>query len=398
MKKLTFLLVGLLAFTITSCSDEDPNINVLPSEQMTVAPVLEIPTVLDYVVIQSIEDDLNTGEDETIVGNETVEAGTFTWSAADSDYNGEIQYFIQLAPAGSDFVDTARLFSAGVTDLSKTFTFNDLNIALNRLDDYLIANGEAGVNFGATNAIDVRIMAVAGASQATIYSEPVTINVTPFEVIIVETPVLFLVGSPQGYYGLSEWTPTTAMEMRYIGNGTTKVFEAYVKVAAGNGFKFISEQADWGDLTGNYGTIGGAQNGNLENSGGSGDIKVAETDGDGLYYIQVDIDNLTYKAVKMNWGIIGDATAGGWNDETPMTYDFATNKYSLDATLSTGGMKFRSSNTGNFIYNDAWKFNVGVSDPTVTYNGGAGNFPIAGGSYTLGLIINFDGTAVVSGL
>lgn len=129
MKKLTFLLVGLLAFTITSCSDEDPNINVLPSEQMTVAPVLEIPTVLDYVVIQSIEDDLNTGEDETIVGNETVEAGTFTWSAADSDYNGEIQYFIQLAPAGSDFVDTARLFSAGVTDLSKTFTFNDLNIA-----------------------------------------------------------------------------------------------------------------------------------------------------------------------------------------------------------------------------------------------------------------------------
>ena len=100
----------------------------------------------------------------------------------------------------------------------------------------------------------------------------------------------------------------------------------------------------------------------------------------------------------MNWGIIGDATAGGWNDETPMTYDFATNKYSLDATLSTGGMKFRSSNTGNFIYNDAWKFNVGVSDPTVTYNAGSGNFPIAGGSYTLGLIVNFDGTAVVSGL
>lgn len=398
MKKLTFLLVGLLAFTITSCSDEDPNINVLPSEQMTVAPVLEIPTVLDYVVIQSIEDDLNTGEDETIVGNETVEAGTFTWSAADSDYNGEIQYFIQLAPAGSDFVDTARLFSAGVTDLSKTFTYDDLNIALNRLDDYLIANGEAGVNFGATNAIDVRIMAVAGASQATIYSEPVTINVTPFEVIIVETPVLFLVGNPQGYYGLSEWTPTTAMEMRYIGNGTTKVFEAYVKVAAGNGFKFISEQADWGDLTGNYGTIGGAQNGNLENSGGSGDIKVAETDGDGLYYVQVDIDNLTYKAVKMNWGIIGDATAGGWNDETPMTYDFATNKYSLDTTLSTGGMKFRAKNASQYIYSDDWKFNVGVSDPTVTYNPASGNFPITGGSFTLGLTINFDGTAVVSGL
>lgn len=389
MKKLTFLLVGLIAFTITSCSDEDPNINVLGSEQMTVAPVLEMPTTLDYVVTET------TGD---VTGNEELEAGTFAWSAADSEYNGEIQYFVQLAPAGSNFVDSARLFTAGVTDLSKGFTFGDLNKAMNRLNKLLVSNGAEAIAFGESNAIDVRIVAVAGISQSTIYSEPVTINVTPYEVIVVETPVLFLVGAPQGYYGLSEWTPTTAMEMRYIGNGTTKVFEGYVKVAAGNGFKFISAQADWGTLTGNYGTISGAQDGNLENSGGSGDVKVAETDGDGLYYVQVDIDNLTYKAVKMNWGIIGSATANGWDGETAMTYDFATNKYTITAALSTGELKFRTKNTGQYIYGDDWKFNVGVSDPTVTYNAGSGNFPIAGGSFTLGLIINFDGTAVVDGL
>ena len=388
MKKLTFLLVGLIAFTITSCSDEDPNINVLGSEQMTVAPLLEMPLTMDYVVTET------AGE---VVGNETSEAGVFTWSAADSDFNGEIQYFVQFAPAGSNFVDSARLFSTGVTDLSKAFTFGDLNNAMNRLNTLLVANGSEGITFGEANAIDTRIIAVAGVSQATIYSEPITINVTPYQVIVVDTPVLFLVGNPQGYYGLSEWTPTTAMEMRYIGNGTTKVFEGYVKVAAGNGFKFISAQADWGTLEGNYGTIGGTQDGNLENSGGSSDIKVAENDGDGLYYVQVDIDNLTYKAVKMNWGIIGAATAGGWSDETEMTYDFATNKYSITAALSTGEMKFRSKNTGQFIYGDDWKFNVGVSDPTVTYNGGAGNFPVTGGTLTLGLIVNFDGTAVVSG-
>ena len=61
-------------------------------------------------------------------------------------------------------------------------------------------------------------------------------------------------------------------------------------------------------------------------------------------------------------------------------------------------MKFRSKNTGQSIYGDDWKFNVGVSDPTVTYNGAAGNFAVTGGSLTLGLIVNFDGTAVVSGL
>ncbi|WP_432672062.1 SusE domain-containing protein [Flavobacterium sp. SM2513] len=398
MKKLTFLLVGLIAFTITSCSDEDPNINVLPGEQMTVAPVLEIPTVSDYVVIESIADDLNTSENEEIIGNEELEAGSLTWSAADSEYNGEIRYFIQLTPAGSDFVDSARIFADGVTDLSKSFTFGDINNAMNRLNKLLIANGRPGIQFDEANPIDARIIAVAAISQSTIFSEPVTINITPYEVIIVETPVLFLVGAPQGYYGLSAWTPTTALEMRYIGTAQEIIFEAYVKVASGDGFKFISDQADWGSLSGNYGTIGGAQDGNLQDDGGSGDIKIAETDGDGLYYVQVNLTTEKYKAVKMNWGIIGAATAGGWNDETAMTYDFATNKYSINATLSAGEMKFRSKNAGQFIYNDDWKFNVGVSDPTVTYNGGAGNFSVAGGTLTLGLIVNFDGTAVVSGL
>lgn len=375
LSSIAFLLVATLA-----CENDDQTI-----VQATGGPELLTPTDGNIYAL-SIE-------------NENAEATTLVWNHASYDEQTMANYSVEIATAGTEFATiidgltgdeiTAEAPATTTTNRFAVWTVDLLNtIAIN-----------TGIEPFTEGELEIRIKSSLGANTELVeYSNIVKIKVTPYVAIEPETPVLFLVGSPQGYYGLSEWTPTTAMEMRYIGDGTTKVFEAYVKVAAGNGFKFISEQADWGDLTGNYGTIGGAQNGNLENSGGSGDIKVAETDGDGLYYIQVDIDNLTYKAVKMNWGIIGDATAGGWNDETPMTYDFATNKYSLDATLSTGGMKFRSSNTGNFIYNDAWKFNVGVSDPTVTYNGGAGNFPIAGGSYTLGLIINFDGTAVVSGL
>ena len=375
LSSIAFLLVATLA-----CENDDQTI-----VQATGGPELLTPTDGNIYAL-SIE-------------NENAEATTLVWNHASYDEQTMANYSVEIATAGTEFATiidgltgdeiTAEAPATTTTNRFAVWTVDLLNtIAIN-----------TGIEPFTEGELEIRIKSSLGANTELVeYSNIVKIKVTPYVAIEPETPVLFLVGNPQGYYGLSEWTPTTAMEMRYIGDGTTKVFEAYVKVAAGNGFKFISAQADWGALTGNYGTIGGAQNGNLENSGGSGDIKVAETDGDGLYYIQVDIDNLTYKAVKMNWGIIGDATAGGWNDETPMTYDFATNKYSLDATLSTGGMKFRSSNTGNFIYNDAWKFNVGVSDPTVTYNGGAGNFPIAGGSYTLGLIINFDGTAVVSGL
>lgn len=375
LSSIAFLLVATLA-----CENDDQTI-----VQATGGPELLTPTDGNIYAL-SIE-------------NENAEATTLVWNHASYDEQTMANYSVEIATAGTEFATiidgltgdeiTAEAPATTTTNRFAVWTVDLLNtIAIN-----------TGIEPFTEGELEIRIKSSLGANTELVeYSNIVKIKVTPYVAIEPETPVLFLVGNPQGYYGLSEWTPTTAMEMRYIGDGTTKVFEAYVKVAAGNGFKFISAQADWSALEGNYGTIGGAQDGNLENSAGSGDIKVAENDGDGLYYIQVDIDNLKYKAVKMNWGIIGSATAGGWDNETAMTYDFATNKFSITASLAAGDMKFRAKNASQFIYNDDWKFNVGVSDPTVTYNAGSGNFPIAGGSYTLGLIVNFDGTAVVSGL
>lgn len=368
MKNITKSLIALIAVFAISCSSDD--VENRPVVTPIDAPVLAAPGDGNSYVL-SLE-------------NAASQAERFVWSSANFDQDVAVQYEVELDKAGNEF--------ANPRSLGSVIGANQISVSVETLNAAVMgAGGEAFIE----GNFEVRIKASLNDSFEPMYSNIATISITPYVAI---DPKLFLVGNPQGYYGLSEWTPTTAMEMRYIGNGTTKVFEAYVKVAAGNGFKFISEQADWGALTGNYGTIGGAQNGNLENSGGSGDIKVAETDGDGLYYVQVDIDNLTYKAIKMNWGIIGSATANGWDGETAMTYDFATNQYSITATLAQGEMKFRAKNASQFIYNEDWKFNVGVSDPTVTYNATSGNFQIAGGSYTLGLIINFDGTAVVSGL
>ncbi|NMH27161.1 SusE domain-containing protein [Flavobacterium silvaticum] len=382
MKKLSFLLMGLLVFGLNSCSDDDPAINIYGDEQIDVAPVLEVPTPTDYVVVEDT--------------NEAEQAGTFNWSAAELTYNGAVSYYVQLAPAGSDFVNATLLSTSAVTDLTKSFTFLDLNVALNNINSNIVAAGGDPIDFTMPYSVDVRVMAISGASEATAYSNLETITIAGYEDVFVPTPQLFLVGAVQSYYGLGGWDNTTAMPMRYIGDGTTQVFEAYVKVAAGDGFKFIGQQGSWDN--GNYGTIGGAQDGNLENSGGSGDIKVAATDGDGFYYVQVDIDNLTYKAVKMNWGIIGAATAGGWTDETAMNYDFASNTYSLTATVTDGEMKLRSKNTGQYIYSDDWKFNVGNSDPMVTYNPAAPNFTVTGGSHDFTLSLDIQGTATVGGM
>ena len=366
MKNISKSLIALFAVLAFSCNSDD--VQDRPTIIGVDAPVLLAPEEGNsYLLLQE------TGANQ---------AERFVWSKANFGEDVAINYEVQIDKVGNEFANPQSLGAViGGTQLS---------VSQETLNTGVIASGgEAFVE----SVYEIRVKASVNDSFEPMYSNTMTISVTPYVAI---DPVLFLVGAPQAYYGLNQWDNSTAIAMRYIGTGTTKVFEAYVKVAAGEGFKFIGEQGTWDN--GNFGTIANAQNGVLENSGGSSDIKVAEVDGSGLYYVQVDVDNLTYKAVKMNWGIIGSATANGWDGETAMTYDFATNQFSITANLAAGEMKFRSSNTGDYIYNDAWKFNVGVSDPTVTYNAAASNFPIAGGSYTLGLIVNFDGTAVVSGL
>lgn len=366
MKNITKSLIALFAILSLSCNTDD----------VEDRPVV---TGIDTPVLQAPED----GNIYTLVlENASNQAERFVWT--DANYNGavEITYTVEMDLAGAAFANAQSLGSA---------------IAANQLSVSVETMNTAALNLGAeafeAAAFEVRVKSTIGAGLSPMYSNTASITVMPYVAI---PPKLFLVGAPQQYYGLNQWDNTTALEMRYIGDGTTKIFEAYVQVASGEGFKFIGEQGTWDN--GNFGTIGGNQNGTLENSGGSSDIKVAETDGAGLYYVWVNIDNLTYKAIKMNWGIIGSATANGWDGETTMTYNFASNTYSITTALATGEMKFRSSNTGNYIAADAWKFNVGVSNPMVTYNASAGNFPITAGNFTLGLSIGFTGNATVTGL
>ena len=366
MKNITKSLIALFTVLAISCSTDD--VEDRPVVTPIDAPVLLAPEENNSYVL-AIENAANQVE-------------RFVWTSANFDQNVAINYTVQLDKAGNEF--------AAPQDLGSVIGTTQLAVSVETLNTKVIAAG--GTPFEA-GTYEVRVKASVNDTAEAMYSNVSTLAVTPYVAVI---PDLFLVGAPQAHYGLNEWDNTTAIALRYIGSGTTLVYEAYVKVAAGQGFKFIGEQGTWDN--GNYGTFGGVQDGNLQNDGGSGDIKVAETDGDGLYYVQVDLDEMTYKAVKMNWGIIGSATPGQWNDETPMVYNFAANKFTLSTPLTDGELKFRAKNASQYIYSDDWKFNVGVSDPTVVYNAASGNFPITAGTFNLELTVNFDGTAVVGGL
>ena len=365
MKNITKSIFAFIAILTMACNTDD--VQDRPTIEGVDAPVLSAPETGNTYVL--------------LLENMSLQAERFVWSEA--NYNGDVavSYTLEMDVEGGDF--------SAPQSLGGTIGALQLSVNVETLNTASLALG--GVAFTASN-FDIRVVSSASGFDM-MESNKVTITVIPYTSI---DPVLYMVGAPQAYYGLNGWDNTTAIEMRYIGDGITKIFEAYIKVAAGEGFKFIGEQGTWDN--GNFGTIGGAQDGVLENSGGSSDIKVAENDGSGLYYVRVNIDDLTYKAVKMNWGIIGDSTPNSWNGETAMSFDFNSNTYSITTSLINGELKFRSSNTSQFIFAEDWKFNVGDSSPKVAYDINAPNFPITAGTFTLGLSIDFLGNATVTGL
>lgn len=362
---LKYSLFSALFLTAMSCSDDDTTMVTTAG-----APVLIAPAAGTNIVL---EEDLPTNP-----------AVTFVWNHANYDVATQVNYNVEVAKVAESV--TGEYVAAGPSTSNRFLT-----LTVEELNEAAIA---AGLEPFVAGELSVRVTATLGdADVLPMVSNTINITVTPYTAIL---PQLFMVGAVQGAYGLGEWDNTTAMSMRYIGDGTTRVFEAYVKVGAGQGFKFIGEQGTWDN--GNYGTIGGAQDGNIHSDGGSGDIKVAEADGEGLYYVWVDIDNLKYKSVKMNWGIIGDATPGGWGAETPMTYNFADNKFTISTTLTAAKLKFRAKNAGDFIHGSEWAFNVGDSDPKVTYNAAAPDFNVTAGNRDIELQIDLQGNATVTGL
>lgn len=108
------------------------------------------------------------------------------------------------------------------------------------------------------------------------------------------------------------------------------------------------------------------------NGGGDNIPVTVESD----YSISLDLSHpnaYTYTANR--WGIIGDATPGGWDNDTNMTWDSGKKVFTATLNLkASGSFKFRA--------NDAWAVNMGGALGALTQDGG--NLSIASdGNYTV---------------
>lgn len=190
-------------------------------------------------------------------------------------------------------------------------------------------------------------------------SNTVMVNVTTYSDITIS--YLYVPGEYQG------WNPGGAPKL-WSTNGF--IYEGYIWVPGGGTRKFkFTSAPNWGGV--NYGFNGNP--GELSTDGGASDLDLPANENGQLYLLRVNTTALTWSATATDWGVIGSATPGGWDNSTPMDYDPATGLLTAQVAMTAGAFKFRANND--------WGINLGgspVGDPYLDYGGNDLNNSTAG--------------------
>ena len=146
-------------------------------------------------------------------------------------------------------------------------------------------------------------------------------------------------------------------------------------------FKFKPNADNWDNDLEYDGAAEGAT-GKVADNGGS-NMPAPET---GFYKIVLDLNAMTYNLVKINTvGVIGDATANGWDSDQDMTWNPDGYWHIDNLTLNDGTIKFRG--------NDNWNGDLDLGgDPNCLTIGG-GNISVTAGTYDIKLFQGYSGYA-----
>jgi len=197
---------------------------------------------------------------------------------------------------------------------------------------------------GLTSNTVYHVRAYATNSAGTAYGADVQLK-TLADILTWNLPGDYVGASYPGS-GLADWSPDKSPQVISTIAAGDKL-EGYVYMANGtNNWKFAS-QLNWDGP--NYANNDG--NGVLEPGKLDPNAKNNIASSKGYYKINADATAMTYTAVATNWGIIGDATPGGWGAQTDMVYDPSAKTFSLPIHLTSGGnIKFRGTSDWGVNY------------------------------------------------
>lgn len=166
----------------------------------------------------------------------------------------------------------------------------------------------------------------------------------------------YLVGNITGWDINNPWEIITDKKPDRFG----KVFYTYVKLTAGDEFKFFKTKGDWGSGYGNNGAIAGGYNTGY-NLGGNFSITTS-----GLYRLTLDVENNKAYIQQKQVGIVGQMQ--GWNPTAPIYGGYAgRDKFIIVANSAPSDeFKLHDGSAGS-----PWTF--GVKDDRWWGDAGGGN-------------------------
>lgn len=294
----------ILSLAFFACEKEGEEVVVRP----TTAPVLEASQTSAVLMEE----------------NEEQEVLALSWTTADYGYQAAVKYVLQIDSTGGAFADPLNIELGN--DSARTFSVEVLNSTALKLG--LLPDQEGQLSF--------RILSTVSALVDPLMSETVVFTVTPYSTFI-EPAFIYVPGAYQG------WKPETAESLISVeDNG---IYEGFITFPNAESlmFKFTPER-DWSM---DYGQ--GATEGTLAEKGS--DLSVTEP---GTYKIMVNLNTMTWEATPYSWGVIGDATPGGWDADTDLIFDSEERVWKLTTDLTAGNIKFR--------LNDDWGVNFGDDD------------------------------------
>jgi hypothetical protein len=304
---------------------------------------------------------------------------SFKWQPANFGSNPVVTYTLQLTqPSDTATWANATTFVAGNNTFNYGFNGKDLNTLLNGI----------GLTPGSASAVAIRIKATVNtlngppSSISSVYSNLVIVMFTPYGLS------LYIPGAYQG------WNPAAAplLNLLYQKTGIYEAYE-YMPGSGAQYYKFTTAP-DWNHI--NYGDGGSSTNSNVVSGKFSQDGAAG-----GLYssnggYIRVtaNTNDNTWTATTMTWGIIGDATPGGWSNDTQMSYDITNQVWTVTANmLHSGSFKFRANNQWVIDFGIDSNGNLKYSDnPLLPYDASIGNLSVPNdGNYTITLDLHISG-------
>jgi hypothetical protein len=254
--------------------------------------------------------------------NKSNTAVTFSWPAFDYGYDADVTYTLQFDSTAGNFTKPYEVL-IGVNTLEKSYIVSDFNSLA--FETFKLP-ADVASNLLVRIKADIKQYNGAASTVPPVYSDTVNLTVTPYSTKPQpKYPVpdeLFIVGdaTPGGW---NNPVPVPSQQLTKIDDNT---FGIVLQLTGGNHYLFLPKNGSWDHKY----ALNAANNtdpayrleGAFQPDNGP---DIPAPDADGLYQIIVDFLKATYTvtpatpgAIPANLYIVGDATAGGWDNPVPV--------------------------------------------------------------------------------